>query len=154
MPAAPFFEKGPRGPSPFLEGGEPIPVRALALLGRLFLLLFNPQVRTDRLGFLRGLALWAAAGAAAWLLMDPIADAEWISDAALVVIARIYAWAAGLWSVALMVLAARRCHDLGWSGAWALLMGVPFTNVVLGLLLLSLPGDPEASRLWSESAAE
>ena len=154
MPAAPFFEKGPTGPLPSPGCGGPVFVRALALLGRLFLLLFNPQVRTDRLGFLRGLALWAAAGAAAWLLMDPIADAEWISDAALVVIARIYASAAGLWSAALMVLAARRCHDLGWSGAWALLMGVPFTNVALGLLLLCLPGDPQARRLWSESAAE
>ncbi|WP_295480766.1 DUF805 domain-containing protein [uncultured Sutterella sp.] len=154
MQSAPFFEKGPTGPSPSLEGGESLPVQTLALVGRVFLLLFNPQVRTGRLGFLRGLALWAAAGAAAWLLMDPIADAQWISDAALVVIARIYAWAAGLWSVALMVLAARRCHDLGWSGAWALLMGVPFTNVALGVLLLFLPGDPEARRLWSESAAE
>lgn len=154
MPAAPFFEKGPTGPSPSLGCSDPAFVRALALVGRLFLLLFNPQVRTSRLGFLRGLALWAAAGAGAWLLMDPIADAEWISDAALVVIARIYAWAAGLWSVVLMVLAARRCHDLGWSGAWALLMGVPFTNIALGLLLLLLPGDAQARHMWSESAAE
>ena len=45
-------------------------LRALALLGGIVLVLFNPQVRVDRRGFAVGLAGWAAAAAAAYLLMD------------------------------------------------------------------------------------
>lgn len=36
--------------------------------------------------------------------MDPIADAAWISDSAILVIAKIYGWAAGLWSIGVTVL--------------------------------------------------
>ena len=72
-------------------------LRLLALLGSVVLTLFNPQVRIDRRGFAIGLVGWLLAAAAAYALMDPIADAAWISDSAILVIAKIYGWAAGLW---------------------------------------------------------
>ena len=97
-------------------------LRLLALLGSVVLTLFNPQVRIDRRGFAIGLVGWLLAAAAAYALMDPIADAAWISDSAILVIAKIYGWAAGLWSIGVTVLCARRAHDFGLSGAWALLL--------------------------------
>ena len=65
-------------------------LRLLALLGSVVLTLFNPQVRIDRRGFAIGLVGWLLAAAAAYALMDPIADAAWISDSAILVIAKIY----------------------------------------------------------------
>ena len=58
-------------------------LRLLALLGSVVLTLFNPQVRIDRRGFAIGLVGWLLAAAAAYALMDPIADAAWISDSAI-----------------------------------------------------------------------
>ena len=127
-------------------------LRALALLGGIVLVLFNPQVRVDRRGFAVGLAGWAAAAAAAYLLMDPIADAEWISDQAIVVIAQIYSWAAGLWSVGVTVLFARRAHDFGISGAWALLLSAAGLNVIFILVCLLAPGRPEGEA-WPKACA-
>lgn len=89
-------------------------LRLLALLGSVVLTLFNPQVRIDRRGFAIGLVGWLLAAAAAYALMDPIADAAWISDSAILVIAKIYGWAAGLWSIGVTVLCARRAHDCGF----------------------------------------
>lgn len=89
-------------------------LRLLALLGSVVLTLFNPQVRIDRRGFAIGLVGWLLAAAAAYALMDPIADAAWISDSAILVIAKIYGWAAGLWSIGVTVLCARRAHVLGF----------------------------------------
>ena len=63
-------------------------LRLLALLGSVVLTLFNPQVRIDRRGFAIGLVGWLLAAAAAYALMDPIADAAWISDSAILVIAK------------------------------------------------------------------
>lgn len=127
-------------------------VRIFALLGRLALLLFCPQARVGRLAFAAGLAGWCAAGWAGYALMDPIADAEWISDAAIVRIAALYGWAATLWNVGVTVLAARRAHDWGVSGAWALLLSAPGLNLLFLAACLLLPGRPEG-RIWPEAGA-
>lgn len=118
-------------------------LRLLALLGSVVLTLFNPQVRIDRRGFAIGLVGWLLAAAAAYALMDPIADAAWISDSAILVIAKIYGWAAGLWSIGVTVLCARRAHDFGLSGAWALLLSAAGVNILFLLACLCLPGRPE-----------
>lgn len=125
-------------------------VSAFAWFGLFFLRVFNPQIRADRAAFARGLILWAALGVAAWLLMDPIADAEWISDKALLRIAMIYSWASGFWSFALFVLTARRCHDCGISGGWALLVGIPLVNLLVLAAGLSLPGSRDAALVWKK----
>lgn len=118
-------------------------LRLLALLGSVVLTLFNPQVRIDRRGFAIGLVGWLLAAAAAYALMDSIADAAWISDSAILVIAKIYGWAAGLWSIGVTVLCARRAHDFGLSGAWALLLSAAGVNILFLLACLCLPGRPE-----------
>jgi uncharacterized membrane protein YhaH (DUF805 family) len=104
---------------------------------------FYPQRRSTRAQFARDLAAAAALLTLLWLSLDPIADAQWISDAALEKI--------GLYAVPLCVnlifcfllaACARRLHDLGASGAWALLLAVPAVNMVFVILLLALPGRP------------
>ena len=40
----------------------------------------------------------------------------------------------------------RRCHDLGWSGWWSLLVLVPFVNIVVGLVLLFKRGEEVQNR--------
>ena len=95
------------------------------------------------LGSAIGLVGWLLAAAAAYALMDPIADAAWISDSAILVIAKIYGWAAGLWSIGVTVLCARRAHDFGLSGAWALLLSAAGVNILFLLACLCLPGRPE-----------
>lgn len=125
-------------------------VSVFAWLGSLFLRIFNPQVRADRRTFARGLLIWSAFGLLGWLLMDPIADAEWISDEALLRIAMVYSWAYGFWSFALFVLAARRCHDCGLSGGWALLVGIPLVNIFVLAAGLFLPGAKDAELVWKK----
>lgn len=134
-----------------LGGEPPRPVRALAAAARLCVRIYDPQARSGRLVFSRELALWCAAGLAAWLSLDPIADAEWISDEAVVKIAAALPWAAQLWSAALFSIAARRCHDLGLSGAWALLLSMPPVCALCLPVLLLAPGR-SAGRAWPERA--
>ncbi|MDO5532055.1 DUF805 domain-containing protein [Sutterella sp.] len=129
-------------------------VSFLAVLGKLFLAAFNPQVRAGRGQFARGLALWGACGVAGWLSLDPVADATWISDEAIVVIARVYSWATALWSIGLFVLLARRCHDWALGGGWAFLLCVPGLNVLLIAAALFVPGRPTARQLWRDNPAE
>ena len=118
-------------------------LRLLALLGSVVLTLFNPQVRIDRRGFAIGLVGWLLAAAAAYALMDPIADAAWISDSAILVIAKIYGWAAGLWSIGVTVLCARRAHDLGSRGPGHCCSLQPVSISSFLLACLCLPGRPE-----------
>ena len=58
-------------------------------------------------------------------------------------VAKIYGWAAGLWSIGVTVLCARRAHDFGLSGAWALLLSAAGVNILFLLACLCLPGRPE-----------
>ncbi|MEX2501196.1 MAG: DUF805 domain-containing protein [Trueperaceae bacterium] len=50
------------------------------------------------------------------------------------------------YAVAMVSYGVRRLHDFDKSGAWYLLMFVPFANVVMGLILLFAPGTPGANR--------
>ncbi len=124
-------------------------MKPLEALGRLALAVYYPQVRTGRAVFAAELALWAAAGVSVWGLLDPIADAEWISDAMLVRIAQVVAVLAGFWNAALFPICARRLHDLGLSGSWALLNAVPGGTIALFVLGLAVPGR-RAGRVWPE----
>lgn len=126
-------------------------MKPLEALGRLALAVYYPQVRTGRAVFAAELALWAAAGLSVWSLLDPIADAAWISDAMLVRIAQVVAVLAGFWNAALFSICARRLHDLGLSGSWALMNAVPGGTIALVVLGLSLPGR-SAGRVWPERA--
>lgn len=111
--------------------------------------IFSPQACTDRSGFAAGLVLLAAAAGAVWMLLDPLADAAWIPDEALVWIARGLGLLSGLWTLALVALSARRAHDLGLSGAWGLLAAVPPFNSIFLVLGLVLPGSAAARDAWS-----
>lgn len=102
--------------------------------------LFSPKGRTDRRGYARGLVLLGAAAWGVWQLLDPIADAEWIPDAALLWIGQGISILSGFWLIALFALSARRAHDLGLSGAWGLLAAVPPINLGALVLGLMLPG--------------
>ena len=115
-------------------------VSTFAWLGLFFLRVFNPQVRADRAAFARGLIIWASLGAAAWMLMD-------------LRIAMVYSWASGFWSFALFVLTARRCHDCGISGGWALLVGIPLVNLLVLAAGLFLPGAREAELVWKKDCS-
>lgn len=115
---------------------------------------FCPQRRSGRAQFARDLAAAAALLALLWLSLDPIADAEWISDGAIEKI--------GLYAVPLCVnlifcfllaACARRLHDLGASGAWALLLALPAVNVIMTVLLLALPGRPYPTG-WPRGSGE
>ncbi len=46
-------------------------------------------------------------------------------------------------------LAAKRLHDIGQSGLYALLMFIPFLNFVTFIVLCALPGMPTANRFGS-----
>lgn len=122
-----------------------------ALLGALFMRLYWPQCRIGRVTFAKGFALWALLGGAGYWLLDPIADAAWISDETIVAIAKALPWLTGAWMLALMALLARRAHDWGLSGAWALLAEVPIANLVLIAAALFLPGRPEGRR-WPQAS--
>lgn len=129
-------------------------ITGLALLGHLVLRIYDPRRRDGRLAFLRGLFVWALLGGCAYALIDPIADAEWISDRALCAIASVYAALSGFWMAALLALCARRAHDLGLSGAWALIVAAPGANAFFLLLALALPGRAVARDLWPESGRD
>ena len=87
-----------------------------AALGALFMRLYWPQCRMGRRAFLKGFAIWALLGIGSYQLLDPIADAAWISDEAIVAVARALPWLTGAWMLALMAMLARRAHDWGLSG--------------------------------------
>lgn len=54
---------------------------------------------------------------------------------------------AGLALMGLGVMwAIQRCHDLDWSGWWAILVLVPLANFIFWLLLLFIPGTPGVNR--------
>ena len=109
--------------------------------------LYWPQCRIGRADFLKAFLLWAMIGAGGYSLLDPIADAAWISDEMIVVIAEALPWLTGIWMLALMAMLARRAHDWGLSGGWALLAEVPVANLLLILAALTVPGRP-AGRVW------
>ena len=118
-----------------------------AALGALFMRLYWPQCRMGRRAFLKGFAIWALLGIGSYQLLDPIADAAWISDEAIVAVARALPWLTGAWMLALMAMLARRAHDWGLSGAWALLAEVPVANILLIVAALTVPGRP-GGRAW------
>lgn len=96
----------------------------------------NPQRATSRVTFGVELLKWALFGLAMWALMG-VAD-QWPQ-----------AWAESLWYgvliftdvwfAMLLVIVARRCHGVGWSGAWAAMMLMLPLSAVLIVLLLVWP---------------
>ncbi len=120
--------------------------RGLGRAGTLAARVWNPQRRTSRRAFARELAVWMVFGLAGWLSLDPIADAEWISDEALIEIAKFFSIVAELWVFAFFALAARRAHDLGLSGAWAFLGCAAVTLPLMVVLGLLLPGRTAGCR--------
>lgn len=49
------------------------------------------------------------------------------------------------WSVAVVMAAAQRCHDCGWSGFWALLIYVPYLGGLVWLMAVLAPGESGAN---------
>ena len=44
-----------------------------------------------------------------------------------------------------MAVYARRLHDLNKSGLWLILLGIPYVNIILLIVLLFIPGSNEAN---------
>jgi uncharacterized membrane protein YhaH (DUF805 family) len=44
-----------------------------------------------------------------------------------------------------IILAVRRLHDIGWSGYLSILYIIPIANLILGLLLVFMPGNAESN---------
>lgn len=108
----------------------------------LWFLGFCPQFRTGRRFYARETVLGLLFAWGLWMTMDPVADATFISDEALVWIGRlVYPLFINLLLVFMTMSAARRLHDIGHGGAWALLMLMPGLNVLLVLYLLIRPGS-------------
>ena len=106
-------------------------------------LLFCPQFRCGRREYARETAGLALTVCALWSLMDPIADAEFISDGMLEVIAlRGIPVVVNLLLLFMTASCARRMHDIGLSGAWGLLMLMPVFNVPVLVFALCWPGSP------------
>ena len=121
--------------------------RFLEAVGAGFVRVYSPQRRSGRRLYAKELALWAAVGAAAYELMMLAADSPFVSDDAIAALARMLPWLIEFWTMALLSIAARRCHDLGLSGGWALLTQVPIAGAVVIAAGLLLPSRPEG-RIW------
>ncbi len=118
---------------------------------------FCPQFRSGRRLYACETAASLAGVLILWLLINPIADAEFISDEILMWIGRIvYPLCFNLILIFMTVSAARRLHDAGHSGAWAFLMICPGANFFLMLYLLLRPGleQPTGWRRLEDAVAE
>lgn len=107
---------------------------------------FCPQMRSRRATYARDLLYTALGALFLVLLTEAAVAAVWIPDAL------IQRWVAPMLSVLTNLLiiyatvsAARRLHDIGLSGAWALLVMVPVLNILAAVLLLCWPGRPEST---------
>jgi MFS family permease len=103
--------------------------------------------RTRRLGFLGYALLGPLAGAVAWFVAKSFASLFASAEAQATQLAAAVPIALGVivWLGVFIPAAARRLHDLGWSGWLALLLFVPGVNVVALLMLLLAPGKAEAN---------
>ena len=102
---------------------------------------FCPQFRTGRRLYAYETAGALLAGLILWLMINPIADAEFISDEMLMWIGRVvYPLFINLILIFMTVSAVRRLHEAGHSGAWALFVICPGANLFLMLYLLLRPG--------------
>ena len=91
---------------------------------------FCPQFRKREEALRPGDDGRASGGAFLWLMINPIADAEFISDEMLTWIGRfVYPLLINLILIFMTVSAARRLHDAGHSGAWALFVMCPGANI-------------------------
>lgn len=118
---------------------------------------FCPQFRSGRRLYAQETTGALLAGLFLWLMINPIADAEFISDEMLTWIGRfVYPLLINLILIFMTVSAARRLHDAGHSGAWALFVMCPGANIFLMLYLLLRPGvsRPTDWRRLEEAAAE
>lgn len=118
---------------------------------------FCPQFRSGRRLYALETTGALLAGLFLWLMINPIADAEFISDEMLTWIGRfVYPLLINIILIFMTVSAARRLHDAGHSGAWALLVICPGANIFLMLYLLLRPGvaRPTGWRRLEEAAAE
>ena len=91
-------------------------VRFFAMGGEGFSPSTTRREEGSRTRFAREAPPLGAFGAAGWFALDPIADAEWISDEMLVGIAHGVSWPVFAWSTALFPMLARRFHDAGIVG--------------------------------------
>lgn len=121
--------------------------RFFAAVGALFVRVYGPQCRTDRRAYVRETAVWTAAGLVVYELLMFCADSPWVSDEVIEALARALPWMMQCWWAALLSIAARRCHDLGISGGWALLTQVPVLGELLIIAGALLPSRPEG-RFW------
>ena len=116
---------------------------------------FCPQFRSGRRLYAQETTGALLAGLFLWLMINPIADAEFISDEMLTWIGRfVYPLLINLILIFMTVSAARRLHDAGHSGAWALFVMCPGANIFLMLYLLLRPGvsRPTGWRRLEEAA--
>ena len=101
-------------------------------LGLRVALLFCPQFRSSRAVFCREMAGLAASVWLFWQSLTLIADALWISDETIIFLSR-YAvpLIVNLMLIFLVAACARRLHDIGLAGAWAIWALMPGLNVLL-----------------------
>ena len=116
---------------------------------------FCPQFRSGRRLYAQETTGALLAGLFLWLMINPIADAEFISDEMLTWIGRfVYPLLINLILIFMTVSAARRLHDAGHSGAWALFVMCPGANIFLMLYLLLRPGVSRPTGLPSAAGSE
>lgn len=119
----------------------------LEAAGAGFVRVYSPQRRSSRRLYAKEVAFWAAVGAAAYKLMMLAADSPMVPDDAIVALSRMLPWLIQFWTTALLSIAARRCHDLGLSGGWALFTQVPIAGAVVIAAGFLLPSRLEG-RIW------
>lgn len=128
-------------------GGLLAAERFFAAVGALFVRIYAPQCRTDRRAYVRETAVWAASGLVVYELLMLSADSPSVPDEVIAALARALPWLMQCWWAALLAIAARRCHDLGLSGGWALLTQVPVLGELVIIAGALLPSRPEG-RFW------
>ncbi|SDB52800.1 DUF805 domain-containing protein [Bauldia litoralis] len=110
-----------------------------------FTFFFRPQGRIARREYALGAGLIFTINAALFALL--LTRESWATLAAVLMLS--------LWLpllVAQLVLAAKRCHDLGISGAFCLILGVPFFGI-FGLIALAFAAGTDGPNAYGPPPA-